>query len=416
MARPSWVNMPNITFCRRKAVCVPRCMLVQRPIGERYAKARQQVTEAAQSPPNSPSDFGHAALEEARSLGHHWAGEEHVLLALLESPPESLANQALSAVGITYDTALGGLAAHLETVGPPVGPTKDGWCASDPTWHVVVGRSHGLGLGFGQSTPRPEHGLLALLWQVGGTVDALIAAMGTSRAALFDALDHLGVSIPVPPPHKVVVNPLLAPSEREATATGDTFVCGSHVVLTLLGGEPDNLAQQALHACGLGHESYRARFLAATENSWPPPGEKAVPDLMRPNPATRQLLARAEGLAAAEGQVAPSSHHGLLAFLWEPHGKAIVEFEPHGTSASEVASSLREFGVSVPSLPFPQPDREPWGERIPVPLHRLMDVAGRLAEELRLGTWGINQHDGEGWVVAHASVDLRPAVERALAE
>lgn len=360
--------------------------------------------------------LGHAALEKAHSLGHHWAGEEHVLLALLDGSPESLANRALSAVGITEDSALAALSAHLETVGPPVEPTNDGWCASAPTWHAVVGRSHGLALGFGQPTPRPEHGLLALLWQVGGTVDALIAAMGTSRAALFDALDHLGVSVPVPPPHKVVVNPLLAPSEGEATATGDSFVGGSHVVLALLGGEPDDLAQQALHACGLDQDAYRARFPAAIENSWPPPRENAVPDLMRPNPATRQLLARAEGLAAAEGQVAPRSHHGLLAFLWEPHGKAIVEFEMHGTSGSEVASTLRELGVSVPSLPFPQPDRKPWGEPIPVPLDRLMDVAGRLAEELPPGTWGVNQHDGEGWVVAHTSIDLLPIVQGALGE
>lgn len=384
--------------------------------GERYAQAKQQVTGPAQPPPSVRSDFGHAALEKARSLGHHWAGEEHVLLTLLESPRESLANQALSAVGITYDTALGGLAAHLETVGPPVEPTQDGWCTSAPTWHVVVGRSHGLALGFGQSTPRPEHGLLALLWQVGGTVDAAMEAIGTSRAAVFDALAHLGVSVPGPPPHEVVVNPLLVPSEGEATATGDTFVCGSHLVLALLNGEPDDLAQQALNACELRHEAYRSRFLATIANSWPPPREKAVPDLMRPNPATRQLLARAEGLAAVEGEAVPRSHHGLLAFLWEPHGKAIIELELHGTNASEVASALRDLGVSVPSLPFPQPDRVPWGEPIPVPLNRLMDVAGRLGEELPLGTWGINQHDGEGWVVAHACIDLRPIVQRALGE
>lgn len=384
--------------------------------GERYAQARQQVAEPAQSPPGGLSDFGHAALDKAHSLGHHWAGEEHVLLALLEGFPESLANQALSAVGVTHDTALAALAAHLEAVGPPVEPTEDGWCASAPTWQVVVGRSHGLAMGFGQPTPQPEHGLLALLWQVGGTVDALMEAMGTSRAAVFDALAHLGVSVPVRPQHEAVVNPLLALGEREATAMGDTGVFGSHVVLALLRGEPDDLAQQALHACGLGHEAYRSRFSATTENSWPPPRKKAVPHPMLPSPATRQLLARAEGLAAAERQVTPRSHHGLLAFLWEPHGKAIIELELHGTSASEVASSLRARGVSVPPLPFPHPDREPWGERIPVPLDRLMDVADRLGEELPLGTWGINQHDGKGWVIARASIDLRPIVQRALGE
>jgi hypothetical protein len=71
--------------------------------------------------------------------------------------------------------------------------------------------------------------------------------------------------------------------------------------------------------------------------------------------------------------------------------------------------------MRVPALAPPEPDRTPWGEPIFVPLDRYRDVVSLTSEELDAGTWGCNSHDDRAWVHAHAHIDLRAIVDRALA-
>src|SRR5436853_7882580 len=96
-----------------------------------------------------------AATQHAVALGHHWVGEEHLLLAVADE------------AGRDFDELVGALGALLEQHGPPVPKVHDG-CSSAPSYHVIRGRSEGLALAEGLAVPEPRHVLQALLWDPQG--------------------------------------------------------------------------------------------------------------------------------------------------------------------------------------------------------------------------------------------------------
>lgn len=322
-----------------------------------------------------------AATREAEALGHHWLGEEHLLLAVAEE------------AGRDRDDLVETLAVHLERHGPPVPKVGEG-CMSAPSYHVIRGRAAGLALSEGMAAPEARHVLQALLWDPRGV-----------PALLLDRADDTAPPMPL--------NPLLAPAEREAVAMGYGFVGAEHVVLALLGGRPDDLAGQALRACGLDHDAVASKVVESWTNGLPPCPPQTGVGSAGPNPHSRELLAQAEGLAGGTGDV--GSHHGLIAFLWGDEGLSALHLEWWGTTGPEVVEALTRLGVRLPTVPRPEPDRTPWGEPIFVPTERYGDVVGSLAEQLDAGTWGCNSNDDRAWVDAHAHIDLQAIVDRVLA-
>lgn len=251
----------------------------------------------------------------ARLLGHHRIGEEHVLLALLESG-DSLARRVLDRVGLTSPRVLEVLATLIEVAGAPEALTAGG-TTSASSYHEVVGRARGFAFGSGRGEPLPEHLLLALCWQAGGVLDELLRELDTDRLALFSALAEEGGATAPSPPTVAPVNPLLGPAQREALRLEHSYVAGVHVILALLSGEPDDVAQQALQSVGLTHEAFTAVVVSHHAKTWPPtrPGQGAVP--AGADPQTRQVLACAEGLAASRGEDLAGSADALVALLWE---------------------------------------------------------------------------------------------------
>ena len=324
---------------------------------------------------------GWAATREATALGHHWLGEEHLLLAVAEETGRDRVELAAA------------LADHLERHGPPVPKVHQG-CMSAPSYHLTCGRAEGLALSEGMSAPEARLVLQALLWDPGGV-----------PALLLDRADASGP--PLPP------NSLLAPAEREAIAMGYPFIGAEHVVLALLGGQPDDLAGRAMWACGLDHDSVASKVLESWSGGLPPCPPQSGVTSAGPNPHTRQVLGRAEGLAGETGGV--GSQHGLLAYLWGEEGLSAFQLEWWGTTASAVVEALEGLGVRVPTVPRPEPDRTPWGEPVFVPLERYGDVVRALSEQLDPGTWGCNSHDDRAWVDAHAHIDVQAIVDRVLA-
>ena len=322
-----------------------------------------------------------AATREAEGLGHHWLGEEHLLLAVAEE------------AGCDRDDLVIALVDHLERYGPPVPKHGEG-CMSAPSYHTIRGRAEGLALSEGMAAPEARHVLQALLWDPRGV-----------PALLLDRADPMAPRLPL--------NPLLAPAEREAVAMGYRFVCAEHVVLALLAGQPDDLAGQALRACGLDHDSVASKLLESWTGGLPPYPPQAGVTSAGPNPHSRQLLGLAEGLAGGSGDV--RSHHGLIAFLWGDEGQSAFQLEWWGTTGPAVVETLERLGVQLPTVPCPEPDRTPWGEPVFVPLERYGDVVRALIEQLDAGTWGCNSHDDRAWVHAHAHINLQGIVDRVLA-
>jgi hypothetical protein len=264
---------------------------------------------------------------------------------------------------------------------------------SAPSYHLTRGRAEGLALSEGMGAPEARHVIQALLWDPRG-VPALL-------------LDRADTTAPPLPP-----NPLLVPAEREAVAMGYSFIGAEHVVLALLAGQPDDLAGQALRACGLDHDSVASKVLESWTGGLPPcPPQTGITSAV-PNPHSRELLGQAEGYAGGTGQV--GSHHGLIAFLWGDEGLSAFELEWWGTTGPAVVKALEGLGARVPTVPRPEPDRTPWGEPVFVPVERYGDVVRALGERLDLGTWGCNSHDDRAWVAAHADIDLQAIVDRVL--
>lgn len=322
-----------------------------------------------------------AAAREAQALGHHWVGEEHLLVAVAQE------------AGRDRKDLVTALADHLNRYGPPVPRVGEG-CRSAPSYHMIRGRAQGLALSEGMAAAEARHVLQALLWDPRGV-----------PAVLLDRADATAPPMPL--------NPLTAPAEREAVAMGYPFFGAEHVVLALLAGQPDGLAGQAMRACGLDHDAVASKVLESWTGGLPPCPPQAGVTSAGPNPHSRELLGQAEGLAGATGTV--GSQHGLIAFLWGDDGLSAFHLECWGTTAQEVVEALDTRGVRLPTVPHPEPDRTPWGGPVFVPLERYGDVVRALGDQLDTGTWGCNSYDNRAWVDAHAHIDLQAIVDRVLA-
>jgi ATP-dependent Clp protease ATP-binding subunit ClpA len=358
------------------------------------------------SSPTRPIE--HRAGQEATAVGHHWFGEEHLVLALLAADPEGAQARALSELGVSHDTVKGALVAHIAEQGPPTPKQYDG-ALSVGSYHDALGRAEGLALGTGATTPEPNHWWPAVLWDDQGTVATLLSRLGPSRSQVLAVVDTASA---VPP--SVSPNPLLPAAERQALAREHNYIAADDVLLALLVDEPDDQIRRILETHGLSHERVADAVRQAGERATPPSPRSPGATSATPNPACRQLLARSEGLAVTIGQGTPRSAEAFIAYLWDRHAAAVLTLERLGVSAADVVADLAAAGVRLPAAPLPEPDRRPWGERIFIPEERIRDVLEVLIERLGPGRFGFNTHEGRAWVMAHADIDLQALVDEAL--
>lgn len=361
------------------------------------------------------AELATAAARQARQLGHHWLGAEHMLLAVTARSADELAPRALARVGVTYERTAAVLREYVAVEGPPI-PREYSGILSSPTFHEVDAAATAVGLARGHNEPTSEDLLVALLTlPADGPVGVLLTYMETTPEAVGAVLEAEGVPVDALWAG-LAVTTLLPAAARLAIAQGREHVFEGDVMLALLSGDPDPLARDVLGTLGLTYASFCTWVDESSKNAYPPippprPGVAAA----IPSPAVRQLFGRAQGFASSLGDGIVRSEHGLLAWLWEPWGSKVLELERLSVSPEAVLDALSAAGVRVPRMPLPEPDREPWGDRIEVPLDRMTDVVRELEREnLPLRSWGFNQYDGTGWVAGWARLDLRAIVAKVL--
>jgi hypothetical protein len=137
---------------------------------------------------------------QAERLGHPWTGSDHALLALLARP--SAASEILEGLGVTYDR-LDELVtkSHEEHVKKyfEKHPDQKG-TRPTPDFYGVQGRAVAFAAVDGEARPRPEHWLLALVWDDGSAASTL-HVFGVSQAEILDRLRLHGVRVPpIDPP------------------------------------------------------------------------------------------------------------------------------------------------------------------------------------------------------------------------
>jgi ATP-dependent Clp protease ATP-binding subunit ClpA len=150
------------------------------------------------------------ASHQARGLGHHWFGGEHLLLALSQEP--SIAREVLGELGVTHErlrealVSLGG----SEDAATGEQPRRRGTLSS-VSFHDLTGCAVGLAAGLGAEQVRPEHVLLAVAWRPDRLAAQLLRSLGVEVERLPAALANKGVTVPTvappPPPPEVAWGP-----------------------------------------------------------------------------------------------------------------------------------------------------------------------------------------------------------------
>jgi hypothetical protein len=133
-------------------------------------------------------DLG-AFAAEARRLDHGWVGGEHVLLALLASP--SVASETLEELGVSYAT----IEEHARTRPTDRRPRVNGTGVS-PATYAILGRAEAFAVTDGTLRPRPEHWLLALVWDERGSAVQALYHAGATQVAVLEGLSRRGVRVP----------------------------------------------------------------------------------------------------------------------------------------------------------------------------------------------------------------------------
>lgn len=367
--------------------------------GESDAEARQHLEAGRHRLAGSDRPaFESVAMQTAWELGHRFSGEGHLLHAVLEDPSLGVAGPALAAAGITPDTVLHVLRDRVERSRPP--RPRSGTLSTRSTL-VVVGRADGFALGAGRSTATAEDGLRALLWQVGDMVDDVLGDLGHSRASVAAALQGVGFTMATPVTAEPVVNPVADATRRQGLRLGRVVHDDAYFLLALLAGDPDDVARDALAACGVTHESCLAYFRREHDRAagYADPAQAVRDPILAP-----MLLARAEGLALGAGRRGPGSEHGLLAYIWD--GRSWWDAGPErlkalGTTASAVLAALEARGCAVPAAPVPGPVHPPPPGRVPCPLERFDGVLAQVRKTLS-ATYAWDGAGERAWVAQPA--------------
>lgn len=143
----------------------------------------------------SDDDPIETAWSEARRLGHHWVGVEHMLLALVRPDGDSVAARALRESGETHERLEAQIVDFVARCKPRVRLRPEAAPRHNPRAYQVMGRAEGFAAGLGSAEVSPEHVLLAILWE---TTHPLGAPPGR-RAAVLERLGELGGPMPATP-------------------------------------------------------------------------------------------------------------------------------------------------------------------------------------------------------------------------
>ena len=163
----------------------------------------------------------------------------------------------------------------------------------------------------------------------------------------------------------------------EAEQLGHGWIGAEHLVLALLR-EP-RVAGESLRASGLDHESYREAFESASKyvGMWSTglvAGEGKVVSA-----DVQEVLARAEGIAAAQGDRMVLAEHVLLSLLWARSTLvALSLIERIGPTRQRILGELQRRGVS---LDAPVPTLPAWGQWVRVERGDFERVAAGLRRE-----------------------------------
>lgn len=133
--------------------------------------------------------------EWARRLGRPVAGDDLFLLGMTELPPEEPARRALEAEQLDSSRILDGIQTTLGVGTEEV----EGGITFTPAVYTMNGRAEGFSAALGDGAVRPEHVLMALLWDPSTVSSLLVRHIGSEREHILNRLRDMGVPVPQSP-------------------------------------------------------------------------------------------------------------------------------------------------------------------------------------------------------------------------
>lgn len=175
-----------------------------------------------------------------------------------------------------------------------------------------------------------------------------------------------------------------------------------HLVLAVIRSRPDSPSTIALARAGV---TYATVAEGLSNHLVTEPAKRNA--TIEVNPATYQLLGRAEGIAVGMGASEVNSEHALIAYLWDRDASSDIDLLGEGVRAG-IIEELRALGTAIPEVPFPVQTLSRSGPRVFIPRDKLMRVVDGLERRLPKGAGlGFNEDDnGNAWVTANADIDL----------
>ncbi len=207
---------------------------------------------------------GVGAWSEARRLGHHWVGEEHVLLAFTRG--DGAAGDVLRQAGATPELLEATIVQGLERADPPVEQGRSDAPTPTPAVNRLSGRAEGHAHAPGETTT-PHDVLVALLWHA-GSGSSLLHALGVDRGALAVALAGAGIAVPPGEPE-----PLDLRSRKRVDVPYESL---SEILAVL----PARLPEGSRFGFNLHHETRRAWIVVDEEVD----GERLVEEVLARRP------------------------------------------------------------------------------------------------------------------------------------
>ncbi len=145
---------------------------------------------------------------------------------------------------------------------------------------------------------------------------------------------------------------------RVASELGHRQAGEEHLFVSWLDADLPPDQRRALDALGLSGDQARTALVATTADE-----DRRDPESgTMSGPTYHRARGRARRTRGASSVI--RSRDGVLAWLWDDFGHAVSELEILGATPAAFVEALAAHGVGIPTLPLPEPDRRPWGERV----------------------------------------------------
>lgn len=135
--------------------------------------------------------------EHARRMGYTVASDDLFLLAVAELPEGTPARDVLESEGIDAERLGNEISSRVREM-----PEEWNGLLFPPAFNSMAGRAEAFAASLGDGRIRPEHVLMALIWDPSSLSSQLLWQLGVTREGIIEGLRSRGVAIPrasIPP-------------------------------------------------------------------------------------------------------------------------------------------------------------------------------------------------------------------------